>query len=201
MLKIIVGWSFFIITCFKPVQILKYLLVLCPVILLDSCSSAPRYVVKKNTPLEKKITPHSKPAPKKESPPLLVESKDETVTVIPEETDTFIEKDPADTPVVRNSAVEGIATYYANKFHGRRTASGELYNKKLFTAAHRTLPFNTLVKITNPANGKTIVVKINDRGPHNKNRLIDISRAAAEELDIIIVGVAKVVIEIVEHND
>lgn len=90
---------------------------------------------------------------------------------------------------------QGYASYYGKEFHGRRTASGEKYNMRAFTAAHRTLPFGTLLKVTNISNNQTVIVKINDRGPFSKKRLIDISRAAAEEIDMINDGVVRVEIE------
>ena len=91
---------------------------------------------------------------------------------------------------------EGQASYYADKFHGRSTASGEKYDKTLFTCAHMTLPYGTNLKVTNLDNKKTVVVRVNDRGPFSPNRIIDVSRAAAEALDMIVKGVAKVRIEI-----
>jgi rare lipoprotein A len=78
----------------------------------------------------------------------------------------------------------GRATFYAKKFTGRRTASGERFNPKALTAAHRTLPFGTLVKVQNVRNGKTVVVRINDRGPHVKGCLIDLTKAAAKKLGL-----------------
>jgi rare lipoprotein A len=78
----------------------------------------------------------------------------------------------------------GIASYYANKFEGRKTANGERYRKKLLTAAHRKLPFGTLLRVTNPKNGKWVVVRVNDRGPHNRKRIIDLSYRAAKHLGI-----------------
>jgi rare lipoprotein A len=89
----------------------------------------------------------------------------------------------------------GKASYYANGFHGKKTANGEKFDKKDFTAAHRTLPFGTIVRVTNLNNGKMVFVKINDRGPFIKNRIIDLSRAAAKQLDIVDNGVGKVRIE------
>lgn len=91
----------------------------------------------------------------------------------------------------------GIASYYGKKFHGRKTASGELFDMKEFTAAHKTLPFNTLVKVTNLSNQKSVIVRINDRGPYSPKRIIDISRAAAEEIEMIQSGYTTVEIEIV----
>ncbi len=92
----------------------------------------------------------------------------------------------------------GKASFYANKFEGRTTASGEKYWHSKLTAAHRTLPFNTRVKVTNLANNQTVVVRINDRGPFVKDRLIDLSKSAARKLDFIKEGVANVKIEVLE---
>ncbi len=90
------------------------------------------------------------------------------------------------------SQTTGKASYYAQKFHGRKTSSGEVYHKDSLTCAHRTLPFGTKLQVTNPKNNKSIVVTVNDRGPHLKSRLIDLSYAAAKELEIIRQGVASV---------
>lgn len=93
---------------------------------------------------------------------------------------------------------EGVASYYADSLHGNLTASEEPYDKNAFTAAHRTLAFGTKVKVSNLDNGKSVVVTINDRGPYSHNRLIDVSRAAAQQLGLIESGTAKVKIEILE---
>lgn len=98
--------------------------------------------------------------------------------------------------VMAQSADYGIASYYADKFQGRKTASGELYHKDLLTAAHRTFPFDTKVKVTNLQNGKTVVVKINDRGPFIKGRIIDLSRRAMETLGGLSKGIIDVKIEL-----
>ena len=79
----------------------------------------------------------------------------------------------------------GNASYYGSRFHGRRTASGERFDMHKLTAAHRTLPFGSRVKVTNPRTGKSVVVRINDRGPFSRNRTIDLSRAAAEQVGLI----------------
>jgi rare lipoprotein A len=89
----------------------------------------------------------------------------------------------------------GLASWYGPKFHGRRTASGEVFNQEKFTAAHRTLPWGSRVKVTNLDNGKSVDVRINDRGPFGKGRIIDVSRAAARVLDIVIRGITTVQIE------
>lgn len=90
----------------------------------------------------------------------------------------------------------GIASYYGKRFQGKRTASGEPFDKDQLTAAHRTLPFGTLVKVTAEHNGKFVYVRINDRGPFVKNRLIDVSRKAAEELGIVRRGHGDVLLEV-----
>lgn len=91
----------------------------------------------------------------------------------------------------------GIASYYADYFHGRTTASGEIFSQDSMTAASRTLPFGTIVRVTNQRNDKSIVVKINDRGPFVDGRIIDLSYTAAEQLDFIAQGLTPVTVEIV----
>ena len=90
---------------------------------------------------------------------------------------------------------EGIASYYHNKFNGRRTSSGELYNSTLYTAAHKTLPLNSYAVVTNMNNQRKVIVRINDRGPFSKGRIIDLSHAAAKEIGIIGNGMGMVKIE------
>ncbi|SDN35391.1 rare lipoprotein A [Pseudomonas arsenicoxydans] len=86
----------------------------------------------------------------------------------------------------------GVASYYGAKHQGKRTASGERFNKNSLTAAHRQLPFGTRVKVTNLNNDKSCVVRINDRGPHARGRLIDVSHEAAERLGMLGSGTARV---------
>ena len=113
------------------------------------------------------------------------------------ETVTQQKKVPNKTTTKTKGKVEkGEASYYADKFHGRPTASGEKYNKKAFTAAHKTLPFGTKVRVTNLNNNKSVDVIINDRGPFKAGRIIDLSRAAAEKIGLINDGVAKVTVEV-----
>ena len=90
--------------------------------------------------------------------------------------------------------VRGRATYYASKFHGRRTSNGDIYSNKKMTAAHLKLPFGTIVTVTNIDNGRSVDVRVNDRGPHTKAFIIDVSQAAAKELGFYGKGVANVVI-------
>jgi rare lipoprotein A len=87
---------------------------------------------------------------------------------------------------------KGIASYYADFYEGRTTANGEIYRQNKITAAHKTLPFGTKVKVTNLANNKTVVVRINDRGPFVKGRIIDLTKAAAKEIGMIGAGISKV---------
>jgi rare lipoprotein A len=93
--------------------------------------------------------------------------------------------------------LEGLASWYGGKFHGRMTSSGEIFDTNEMTAAHKTLPFGTIVKVTNLDNGKSATVKINDRGPFIEGRIIDLSRAAAEQIDMVGQGVAPVALTIV----
>lgn len=79
---------------------------------------------------------------------------------------------------VSTMATTGVASYYHNKFNGRKTASGEVFSNNKLTAAHRTYPFGTYLKVTNVANGKSVVVKVNDRGPFTKEKELDLSRKA-----------------------
>jgi rare lipoprotein A len=91
---------------------------------------------------------------------------------------------------------EGVASWYGIPFDGRRTSSGEIYHMRAFTAAHRTLPLGTVVRVTNLVNRKQIEVRINDRGPFVANRIIDLSRAAAEAIDMVGTGTAQVRLEV-----
>lgn len=92
----------------------------------------------------------------------------------------------------------GEASYYARMLHGNPTASGAIYWQDSLTAAHRFLPLGTIVRVTNLENKKDVVVEINDRGPYAKNRIIDLSRAAAKEIEMMESGVAEVKVEVVK---
>ena len=96
----------------------------------------------------------------------------------------------------QDAGVSGQASWYGAKHHGRKTASGERFNQNALTAAHRTLPFGTQVKVTNTLNNKSVTVRINDRGPYSKGRIIDLSRAAAVKIDMIKQGVAPVRLQV-----
>ena len=95
----------------------------------------------------------------------------------------------------------GIASYYGSKYHGRKTANGETFDMYGITAAHKELPFGTKVKVTNLNNNKNIVVRINDRGPFVKGRILDLSYGAAQKLDMIETGTAPVRIEVLEFGE
>ncbi|OCR25372.1 lipoprotein [Pseudomonas syringae] len=92
----------------------------------------------------------------------------------------------------------GGASYYGSQHHGNHTASGERFDQNSLTAAHRRLPFGTRVKVTNLDNDKSVVVRINDRGPHTRGRLIDLSRAAAAQLGMLRSGTAQVRVQALE---
>jgi peptidoglycan lytic transglycosylase len=99
------------------------------------------------------------------------------------------------------SELEGLASYYAEPYHGRRTASGEVFDTyEAMTAAHRTLPFNTVVRVQNTANGKAVEVRINDRGPFIAGRIIDLSVRAARAVDMLRPGVVLVKLKIVSQS-
>ena len=108
-----------------------------------------------------------------------------------------------DVPVRNESGYseEGNASWYGPPFHGRRSSNGEVYDMNKLTAAHRTMAFNTMVRVTNLGNGKTVVVRITDRGPFIENRIIDLSKAAAQEIESIGPGVVPVRLEVVSGND
>ncbi|MFW5996680.1 MAG: septal ring lytic transglycosylase RlpA family protein [Lentisphaeria bacterium] len=89
----------------------------------------------------------------------------------------------------------GLASYYSSSLEGRETASGEVYRESRLTAAHRDIPLGSEVRVTNLDNGKSVVVQINDRGPYDDDRIIDLSKAAAKKLDFLKEGTAKVKIE------
>jgi rare lipoprotein A len=106
-----------------------------------------------------------------------------------------VAKRPAGKPGVQT----GLATWYGGKHHGGPTASGERFDKRALTAAHRTLKMNTRVRVTNRKNGKSVIVRINDRGPFgNAKRIIDVSEKAAEHLDMIEAGVVPVIVEVIK---
>lgn len=104
---------------------------------------------------------------------------------------------PAVAAAAGSDAMEGLAAYYSNRLAGRKTASGQVFRQSQLTAAHPTLPFGTKVKVTHAQNGRSVVVVINDRGPTQPGRVIDLSRAAAGKLGMLRAGLAPVKLEVV----
>jgi len=104
-------------------------------------------------------------------------------------------------PIAVGDIQYGVSSYYAEKFHGKRTANGEIYDMYEISGAHKTLPLNSIVKVTNLENNKILVIKINDRGPFIKNRIFDCSYGAAVKLGFISKGTATVKVEVLEIGD
>ncbi|MCR4921047.1 MAG: septal ring lytic transglycosylase RlpA family protein [Bacteroidaceae bacterium] len=96
--------------------------------------------------------------------------------------------------------LQGVASYYSDKLHGRRTSSGELYHRDSLTCAHRTLPFGTLLRVRSIRNNKEVVVRVTDRGPFTPRFLIDLSRAAAKELGFLRAGICKVEVTVLPDS-
>ncbi len=97
--------------------------------------------------------------------------------------------------------LEGVVSYYAHDFHGKATSNGETFNMNDLTAAHRTFPFGTRVKVTNLENNKTVVVRVNDRGPFVEGRIMDLSMGAAKEIDLIRTGTTRARLEVLQWGD
>ena len=157
------------------------------VILLDGCSPAPVY----------RSQPGSAPAsPRKaQSPGDRGRNKKPPPVIRPKAPAHPVDLDKISTDKAYQI---GIASYYGKKFHGRKTANGETFNMYKVSAAHRVLPLGTVVKVTHLENGRWVVAKVNDRGPYIEGRILDLSFAAALELEMVRQGTARVMIEIVE---
>ncbi len=140
--------------------------------------------------------PPSQPAP---TPSSTAESAKNSTKVPPNAPDRH-SKTPA-TPAPPGYTEEGNASWYGNPFHGRHASNGEIYDMYKLTAAHRTLPFETMVRVTNLNNGKTTTVRITDRGPFVDNRIIDLSLAAARAIDSVGPGVVPVRLEVLGNVD
>jgi rare lipoprotein A len=104
-------------------------------------------------------------------------------------------------PAAIGATETGIASWYGERFNGRRTADGEVYDMEQLTAAHRALPFDTWVEVTNLANNKRVDVRITDRGPFVNGRIIDLSLAAAREIDLVTAGIVRVRIKVIRKPD
>lgn len=111
-------------------------------------------------------------------------------------------KSPASKSKSRHTRVmTGISSFYGEEFHGKLTANGEVFDMYGLTAAHKTLPLNTIVRVTNLENGKSLILRINDRGPYVKGRILDCSYGAALKLGFVGKGTTKVKIEVIELGD
>ncbi|MBJ9984640.1 septal ring lytic transglycosylase RlpA family protein [Acinetobacter sp. S40] len=118
---------------------------------------------------------------------------------VPEDEPSVIEKlNTVASNTVRKFTQTGIASWYGRQFHGRKTASGDTFDMNELTAAHRSLPLNCYIRVTNKDNGKSVVVKVNDRGPFHGNRVLDLSYGAAKRIGLTNAGTAKVSIERVD---
>ncbi len=123
-----------------------------------------------------------------------LQSLAETVATLDETIQLPVAEEPAQ---LYEAIGQGEASYYGHELAGNRTASGERFNPNALTAAHRTLPLGTKLRVTNQANGKSVIVRINDRGPFVRSRLIDVSLAAAHKIAMVRAGKARVTLEIV----
>lgn len=126
-----------------------------------------------------------------------------SAAIIPGSPETQEASPPPTLPAPAPSTIigTGLASWYGAKHHGKRTASGEIFDQRKFTAAHRTLPWGSIVKVTNLDNGKSVEVRINDRGPFTKGRVIDLSRAAARALGMVESGVSPVRMELLSPRE
>jgi rare lipoprotein A len=112
--------------------------------------------------------------------------------VFAQDTSTIVKK----TGSTKSKIQYGVASYYSNKFNGRKTSNGEIFSQQKMTAAHNSLPLGTYVRVTNLRNGKTVVVKINDRLHHRNKRILDLTRSAAQKLGFLKSGLTRVKIEV-----
>ena len=150
---------------------------------LLSCTSAPRYGSVASAPKNKKSGRVSSKKAKSKSPA------------------KFIDPKTVNTNVKHKKRMVGISSFYAEDFHGKLTANGEVYDMYGLTAAHKTLPLNTVCRVTNLSNKKSLILRINDRGPYIKGRILDCSYGAAKKLDFINEGTTNVKIEVIEWGD
>jgi rare lipoprotein A len=134
--------------------------------------------------------PISEPAPQTSS----VSTEPPTKTIVPAQPDEDALRIPADAKPI--SVETGLASWYGGPYHNRRGSNGEIYNMHAMTAAHRTLPLGSIVRVTNPKTGHSVLVRITDRGPFVEGRILDLSQAAAQKVDIVQAGVAMVRIEV-----
>ena len=153
----------------------KITLLLCSMVIVGGCSSTPRYTTGRSN------RPKSKTRPTR--------------------TRTRAPKAPKVANIRVGQVITGISSFYGPDFHGKLTANGEVYDMYGRTAAHKTIPLNTIVRVTNLANQKTIIVRINDRGPYIAGRMLDLSYGAAKKLGFLQQGTTRVKIEVIEVGD
>jgi rare lipoprotein A len=125
-----------------------------------------------------------------------LQSLDLVLQTLPQD-DTVLPRQPAPAPQAFEPAGEGEASYYGAELAGNRTASGERFNPAALTCAHRSLPLGSMVRVTNVANGRSVVVRVNDRGPFAHSRIIDVSLAAAREIGLVRAGRGQVRLDLV----
>ena len=157
------------------------------ILIFSSCASAPRYGrAVKNKQYKNTTNATSKKTQTKSL------SKSKAI---------FIDPKTVNTNVKHKKRMVGISSFYAEDFHGKLTANGEIYDMYGLTAAHKTVPLNTIARVTNLANGKSLILRINDRGPYIQGRMLDCSYGAAKKLDFIKQGKTKVQIDVIEWGD
>ena len=159
------------------------ILILSVIIYLSSCTSAPRYGIVDGGAKYKRTASNS------------------SKKIKPRSDAKFIDPKTVNTNVKHKKRMVGVSSFYAEDFHGKLTANGEVYDMYGLTAAHKTLPLNTVARVTNLANGKSLILRINDRGPYIQGRMLDCSYGAAKKLDFINQGTTKVQIDIIEWGD
>ena len=152
------------------------------IITFSSCSSAPRYGRSAPAKYKKATNTTSK------------KSKPKSKAI-------FIDPKTVNTNVKHKKRMVGISSFYAEDFHGKLTANGEIYDMYGLTAAHKTLPLNTVARVTNLENGKSLILRINDRGPYIQGRMLDCSYGAAKKLDFVQQGKTKVQVDVIEWGD
>ena len=149
-----------------------------------SCTSSPRYSAKNTTLKTRKFS--KKPSRKN--------SKNKNKTI-------FIDPSTVDTNVKHKKVMKGLSSFYSEDFHGKLTANGEIFDMYGLTAAHKTLPLNTVCRVTNLSNNKSLILRINDRGPYVVGRILDCSYGAAKKLGFVNEGTTEVKIEVIEWGD
>ena len=160
----------------------KYMSAFLIILMLTSCSSSPRYG--RSTPGKYKKATNT----------TLKKSKPKSKAI-------FIDPKTVNTNVKHKKRMVGISSFYAEDFHGKLTANGEIYDMYGLTAAHKTLPLNTVARVTNLENGKSLILRINDRGPYIQGRMLDCSYGAAKKLDFVQQGKTKVQVDVIEWGD